>query len=365
MAKPINVQSASLSLIDTLMKDGDFKTRNSGFVVPSGTTINATTGYTATSSGISLEQFAFQQVYLLWYEVVVDKTCRVQPKITTTSSLVVENTIREHAPVTQIQARNSKRYEFNNFIRPGYVIALAVRDMESQSAGVTTEALNIFINYSYILLPLNYENYNPDNIFVGIGDSITAGQQSATQTKVLSDLYTTWLGRMFKSKWDSGSSLKVVNRGIPGSTAEDIALLSRYGFLPVSDNSKVKVVTVMLGTNQTPTLAAYQSALTEIILAAKRVFPNATIIGLGPIFYPLASSPTYEATLQTYRTWLQGYMASFSSTKMLYFDMSTVITSSNYTTYGLSTTEVHPNNSGNQVMATALLNFMTTNNVVI
>lgn len=358
----------TLSYLDILKMDGNFKTKSSTFVIPSGTALGANGFMFTGSSGIRFDEYPFQVGYLVEFEVVANKQCTIQNTITQLLSANIERIHRAHTSYSVTQAYAPWIRRHNNFVTPGTVLACYLRGTSSATglgaAAVTNEDITVTVNYSWIELPNNPKQSDIDGIYLVIGDSISYGYGVS---RAFDLPYAQWCAGLFKSFMDKNRNIKMVNRAIAGSTAENIALLANNGYLNVSEPAKVKVITIMLGTNPTPDLATYQLAMKDIITRCSELFPNAKIILVGSPKYTPATG-NYEARLETYRNWLQTYTGTLNAqepkTKYYYLNMGAAVTWDD-AQYGLSTTEVHPNTLGNQMMGAYAVNFCNNNSIQV
>lgn len=363
MALQIKSQTG-LSFIDLLKLDGNFKTKTSTFSVPSGTLMNVG-GYTVTGSqGIRFDEYPFQIGYIVSFEVFVDKACTLNVQLTSLLSANVERIHRQHSMTWNLQAGQNKIHTHNNFVSPGTVLNCLLKATASQTGSgataTTSEITNFSFNYSWIELPNNTKHTDVNGIVLGIGDSITYGYGVS---RAFDKPYDQWFARTYKWLLDKNPNIKMINRGIAGSTAENIQVLANNGYFNVSEPDKVKLVTIMLGTNVTPDLATFQAAMIDIITRAVNMYRNAIIVVIGAVKYTGTTS-NYETRLETFRVWEQSYVATLNNPKVRYFNMATAVNWDD-TTYGLINPEVHPNAAGNVAMGDAFIAYLAANNIKI
>lgn len=352
----------TLSFFDTLKTDGNFKTKSVSYSLPIGTVMGTSGNMFTGSQGLRFDEYPSQVGYIISFDITVDKACTINAQLTQLLSANVERTHRQHNLTWNLQAGQTKFHTHNNFVSPGTVLTCYLKSMPTQTGSgtglATGEVINISINYTWIELPNNTKHSDVDSIILGIGDSITYGYGVS---RAFDLPYAQWFAKLYKYFWDKTPNIKMINRGVAGSTAENIQVLANNGYLNVSEPEKVKLVTIMLGTNTSPDLATYQAAMMDIITRAAKYYPNAVLIALGPPKYTGATA-NYEARLETFRVWLQSYMVGQSGTRYKYLNMALAVNWDD-TQYGLISPEVHPNTAGNQAMGDYIIAFCIANNI--
>lgn len=204
-----------------------------------------------------------------------------------------------------------------------------------------TGAITLKMSYTGFETPNTLNLFGKDG-FMPIGDSISYGADSTISADP--DLsYASLLNKAL----DVINDELFLNKGIPGITTEDMQLAIASGYANTSKN--IRLITIMLGTNTSTDDTVYTSSLRKITDYLMVRHPNANLLVLGPIMRADSSEPI----IARYRTICENMVSQINVPSLKYKNLGTL-----GVLPGVTSVNVHPNNTGHQTMYTEVLNHL-------
>lgn len=200
-------------------------------------------------------------------------------------------------------------------------------------------------------------NFNADKKIAVIGDSVTwtSGGSGTAGHSYWPFLVTSG----FKQK---GESVRLINKGFGGSTAEECAIMTRNGYMDFDFD----LLFVSVGMNDSALgsvpEATFKLSLNKIIEHARARNPNCKIILCGA---SSTDDPNRTPYIANYRTYTSDVAASYEK-DVWYVDLSVAYSSTDTGDFTeQSTPRIHPNKSGHAKIATVINNFIAANNIIL
>lgn len=348
-----NKAGAYFNLEESLKKDGNIQSKS--VTISSLANIALPKIFNGTNERPRLDSEGNFIGYLKTVKLRANKDCSVVFSIIRLSLVSFTSVAQNVSETIDLKAGETYTYTHNNFVFINDGLQLELKAITD-----TTGNFTCTMNYQYYEVFNNLNHFASKTIFK-IGDSITKGFGT---TRDYQQPYRTWGARLYKYFYDLDSDIRVVNKAIPGAIAKHFVGLANNGYLNITRPETVRLVTIALGTNEDTSgteLDAYKNDMTYIINFVLNTYQNAIVLAMSPVRDLNAGK---EGRLEQGRQWLQSHVSSLSNERLMYINMALAVNWSD-PQYGLTTSEIHPNEAGHLGMFEYLKTFFINNNIKI
>ncbi|AXE16264.1 hypothetical protein DR864_28120 [Runella rosea] len=285
-------------------------------------------------------------IYIEKFSLFSDRDCTVRLQINLIGGIAsLAGAVNYDIP---LKAGVRNEYTYESLVPWGAVISVLLREVTDTSGN-----MKVTLVYDGYEVTQNTDFFAPISI-VGWGDSIMKG---ANATVSDTDPNTSYFLQVVKYYEGLGYRVKPVNKSIPGITALGMSQAKNWGYLNISN---ANIILICLGMNTSASEAAYIAEMTDLIRYKQRRYPNAKCVVMAPTTRLDGS----ETTLVGYRAALQALVnTTINDPKVKYLDLSQGYTGG-AAANGVTVGDVHPNQTGHNNLATYLISYLTSNNIL-